>query len=239
MRIAIWIVVLMPCLLASTQAATPRFDLPGNLKLVDLPPAATPVQEVLVTLNSTDGGFPVQAQPGRNGNFVLKNLRPGRYTLNLPIPGRIVTFARGGKNLSPDGFRLVTGGGPPLRIVVSLKTSDLFVKVQGLPAEGSDATALLAPADPYLTLRVSCYSLALNGAETVFRHLPPGRYRVFIVNSRFQSKVAAYAPRFPDFLKNRATPVEVLSEGEAEATAEYIEGNTIQKAIRQTGPIHK
>jgi hypothetical protein len=56
---------------------------------------------------------------------------------------------------------------------------------------------------------------------------------------RFQScmgKAAAYAPRFPDFLKNRATTVEVLDEGEAKATATYVDGETVQQAIRQAGP---
>lgn len=236
MGVTILTLALMSCVLANAKAATPRFDLRGNLKLVDLPPQATPVEGVLVSLRPLEGGFSVQAQPGHNGNFVLKNLRPGRYALNLPIPGRIVTFVRGRQNLRPDGFRL-SGGGPPLRIMVSLKVSNLFVTVQGLPEDGNHVSALLAPADTYLTLRSSCYSLALKGTETVFRRIPPGRYRIFIIDSRFQSKVSAYAPRFPDFLKNQATPVEVLTEGEAKATAKYIERKAIQQAIRQAGPI--
>jgi hypothetical protein len=44
-------------------------------------------------------------------------------------------------------------------------------------------------------------------------------------NDSFQSDVAAYAPRFPDFLKNRATPVEVSEQGETKATATYVDGN--------------
>jgi hypothetical protein len=68
--------------------------------------------------------------------------------------------------------------------------------------------------------------------------VPPGRYRIFIVDSQFQSDVAAYAPRFPDFLKDKATPVEVTEEGETEATATYVDGETIKQAVRQAGPIH-
>jgi hypothetical protein len=237
MRVAIWTLALMSCVLVNAPGASPAFSLRGNLKLVDLPPAATPVEAMLVTLRPLDGGFSAQVQPDRSGNFVLKNLRPGRYALMLPMPGCIVPFARGGQALSPDGFRLAAGGEPPLRIVVSLKSSDLFVKVLGLPSGGGSFTALLAPADPRLTLQFSCYSLTLNGAEVTFRHVPTGKYRIFIIDSKFQSKVAAYAPRYPDFLKNQATPVEVLSEGTAKATATYVDGNAIRQAIRQAGPI--
>jgi hypothetical protein len=50
-------------------------------------------------------------------------------------------------------------------------------------------------------------------------------------NDSFQSDVAAYAPRFPDFLKNRATPVEVSEQGETKATATYVDGEIIKQAV--------
>jgi len=62
--------------------------------------------------------------------------------------------------------------------------------------------------------------------------VPPGKYRIFIVDSQFQSDVAGYAPNFPDFLKDRATPVEVREEGETEATAKYVDGETVKLALR-------
>jgi len=86
-------------------------------------------------------------------------------------------------------------------------------------------------------LRESSFLDTLTGPETEFRRVPPGRYRVFIFDSQLLSKVSAYAPRFPDFLKHQATTVEVLNKGEAKATATYVDGKTVQQAIRQAGPI--
>jgi len=71
----------------------------------------------------------------------------------------------------------------------------------------------------------------------IVRWVPPGEYRIFIVDSQFQSDVAAYAPRFADVLKDQATPVEVREEGEAEATARYVDGETVKLALRQVGSI--
>src|SRR6516165_3023296 len=70
-----------------------------------------------------------------------------------------------------------------------------------------------------------------------FRWVPPGKYRIFIVDSQFRSDVAACAPRFADFLKDQATPVEVREEGETEATGRYVDGETVKLALRQGGSI--
>jgi hypothetical protein len=82
-----------------------------------------------------------------------------------------------------------------------------------------------------------CILNTLTGPATEFRHVPPGRYRIFIFDSQLLSKVSAYAPRFPDFLKNQAPAVEVLNKGEAKATATYVDGKTVRQAIQRAGPI--
>jgi hypothetical protein len=58
-----------------------------------------------------------------------------------------------------------------------------------------------------------------------------------MVDEEFQSDVAAYAPRFPDFLKDQATPVEASEEGVTEVTATYVDRETIKRAIREAGPL--
>ena len=74
--------------------------------------------------------------------------------------------------------------------------------------------------------------------KATFRNVPPGRYRIFILDAQFQQDVSAYAPRFPDFLKNEVTLVEVSdSGGLTEATATYLTGAAIKEAIRQVGPL--
>ena len=221
-----------------TGRTPPTFDLPGYLELVDRPAEATSVEAMMVSLHPLVLDYDVEARPDRDGKFVLKNVKPGRYSLTLPFSGRIRTFAIGSKELAPDGFRLDSSDARPLQIVVSLKTSILSVKVRGFPSQRGDIVAMLAPADPYLTLRESCSFNTLAEPWTTFRWVPPGKYRIFIVDSLFQSVVAVYAPRFPDFLKDQATPVEVREEGETEATARYVDGETVKLALRQAGSIH-
>lgn len=251
MRFAGCAVVLMACGLASgrprahrftgrhtVNSVPPTFDLPGRLELVDQPPEATPVEAMMVTLHPLVLDYEIQARPDRDGKFVLKNLKPGRYSLTLPFPGRIRTFAVGSNELAPDGFELDSSDVRPLRIIVSPKTSILSVRVRGFPSQRGDTVVLLAPADPHLTLRESCSSNTLTELQTTFQWVPPGKYRIFVVDSQFQSEVAAYAPRFPDFLKDQATPVEVREEGKTDATATYVNSETIKQAVRQAGPLH-
>lgn len=133
MRFACCTVALVACALASGQTP-PTFDLPGSLELVDLPPEATPVEAMMVSLRPLVLGYEIQAWPDRNGKFVLKNVKPGRYSLTLPFPGRIRTFAIGSKELAPDGFELNSSDVGSLRIVVSEKTTKVSVKVGGYPA---------------------------------------------------------------------------------------------------------
>jgi hypothetical protein len=221
---------------ASAQTGS-SFNLRGTIELVDLPPQATPIEAMLVSFHPLAPGYEIQAQPDRDGKFLLKNVKPEHYSLMLPFPGSIRSFTSGSKELAPDGFELSSSDRGPLRIVVSLKTSTLAVDARGLPVASGILVVLLVPADPYLTLRLSCTYNRLTGSQTTFRFVPLGKYRVFLADEKFQSDIAAYAPRFPDFLKNYSTPVEVSEEGEAKATATYVDGETITQAVRNAGPI--
>ena len=237
MRFACCTAALAACIFVNDQKA-PTFDLPGSLELVDLPAQATPVEAMMVSLHPLVLGYEIQAWPDRNGKFVLKNVKPGRYSLTLPFPGRIRTFAIGSKELAPDGFELNSSDVGSLRIIVSEKTTKVSVRVRGLPSRHTGTAALMSPADPYLTLRESCISNALTEPWTTFTFVPLGKYRILIIDKEFQSDVAAYAPRFPDFLKDQAAPVDASEEGETEITATYVDRETIQRAIREAGPVH-
>ena len=90
-----------------TGRTPPTFELLGYLELVDRPPEATPVEAMMVSLHPLVLDYDVQARPDRDGKFVLKNVKPGRYSLTLPFPGRIRMFAIGSKELArwvPIGF---------------------------------------------------------------------------------------------------------------------------------------
>jgi hypothetical protein len=237
MRIACSLVVLTlcGCLIAQTQ---PLFDLSGKLELVDAPSDATPVEAMLVTLHPLGGGYNIQANADRDGAFVLRRVNAGRYALELPFPGRIISFAKGSEELAPDGFTVSSSGGDTLRILVSLKTVEVSVEATGLPSAPGKRVVVLAPADSHLTLRQSCIYNALVEPRTKFRHVPPGEYRVFVVDPESVSDVAIYAPRFHDFLRNYAKAFEVSSERETKATAIYVDHETIGQAVREIGSVH-
>jgi hypothetical protein len=238
MRIACSLVVLMicGCLIAQAQSV---FDVYGKLELVDLPPNATPVEAMLITLHPLGVGhvLPPQANPDRDGAFVLRRVTAGRYALELPFPGRIINFAKGSEKLAPDGFAVSSSDGDTLRIVVSLKTAEVSVEVLGVPSEPGKRVVVLAPADALLTLRESCFSNALREPRTKFRYISPGEYRAFVVDTESANDVAVYAPRFPKFLRDRAMPFKVSAEVETKATATYVDPDTIRQAVREIGPV--
>jgi hypothetical protein len=229
-----WVLVLFGALTAGAQSV-PNVDLPGILELVDKPPAATPVEAVSIAFRSLDRGELVWAQPDRDGNFILKGLSQGRYALEIPMPGRIRTFANGSKALNPAGFELKQGENGPLRIVVSLKTSEVSVKVRGLPSHGGPIVALLSPADPYLTLRGSSSLNTLSAQHTQFRYVPPGEYRLFVVDSQFANKIASNV-RLRDALKHKAALVKVRENRGSKITANYLTAEEVQQAIRKAEP---
>jgi len=211
------------------------FDLAGVLQLVDAPPEATPVEALSFRIHPLAGGFEVQADPDAQGRFVLRNVKPGRYSLTFPMPGRLVGFSVGSKELSPTGFELGASYPGALSIVVSMKYTSVKVKVLGLEEGRNNATALLVPADDRLTLRESCFSNRLTSSDTIFRFMALGKYRVLILDSKYLQDVSAFAPRDPEFLGRYSAAVDASSGSDVTVTASYIEDGVIEAAIRATG----
>lgn len=195
----------------------------GVLKLVDRPTEATPVEALNFRLHPLTGGFDLEARPDREGKFSVSNVKPGRYSLVIPMPGRVESFTGGSGELAPEDFE----PSGPLTLVISMKSGDVSVNVQGLPLGRTDIVALLVPADNRLTLRESCYLNTLSGTQTTFRFVPPGHYRVLVLDALYQQQAAAIAPRAPDFLKAEATSIEAPGS----ATATYINPAIVKAAI--------
>lgn len=224
-------VVLFGCLGVSGQNDS-AFDLQGILELVDQPSDPTPVEALTFRLHPLSGGFDIEARPNRDGEFTV-NLHTGRYALIFPMPGRVQTFALGSTELSPQEFELSSGRAGPLRLVVSMKTGEVAVSVRGISSGRSDVVAALVPADNRLTLRESCYSNGVTDSQTAFRFVPTGGYRILVVDVQLLESVTMYATRFPDFLKNEATPVEVPASGQVAVTATYVDSATVKEAIQR------
>jgi hypothetical protein len=223
------------CSLPLPAQSGEAFDLPGVLRLVDKPPEATPVDALSFRIHPLAGGFDIQAQPDKDGKFILRHVHPGRYSLTFPMPGRLEVFAIGQQALAPDNFELTSQNSSALSIIVSMKTARVIVKVQGVESGLHDAVALLVPAEDHLTLRESCYSLQLTAPEAVFPFVPPGKYRVLVFNTKYSSDVAAYAPRSAEFLADHSVTIEASSDKNVSATASYVPNEIIENAIRLAG----
>lgn len=224
----------LACLPLIAQSAS-TFDVAGTLNLIDRPPEATPVEALTFQIHPLSAGFDFSATPNKDGRFVLRNVQPGRYSLVFPMPGRIEVFAIGARQLAPEDFELSSNDPGPISVVVSMKSATVAVRVLGVLSGRSDAIALLVPADNRLTLRESCYSKGLSGPETVFRFVPPGKYRLLVFNSKYVRDVSAFAPRVRSFLGREGVDVDASPEHDATATVSFIKDETVEAAIREAG----
>ena len=208
------------------------FNIAGTLRLTDRPPEATPVEALSFRIHPLDGGFDVTAQPDSQGRFLLKNVKPGHYELEFPMPGRLEVFAIGQRDLAPGDFALTSDDNEILSIVVSMRSATVKVNVRDPGRIQNDAIALLVPADDRLTLRHSCFSQRLNERETTFQFVPPGKYRVLVFNSKYTSEVAAYAPRFDDFLDRKSVAIEADWKEAVTASPDFVNDEDVESAIR-------
>jgi hypothetical protein len=207
----------------------PRINISGTLELVDTPRSFTPVEFLAVTIQPPNGGYRFDAQPDHDGNFTLKNVRPGRYSLHLPFPSRVQTFAIGSKSFMPDGFELEAGEIGPMRIVVSLKTAVLSVGIAGIPDMHPTLFAVVYPADPYLMPPDSGIGNPVSGHQTQYRFLSPGEYTLFVADEDFQWALTSPAVR--NALKDKATAVQVRDDSETKVTTTYLTPDAVRQAI--------
>jgi hypothetical protein len=178
------------------------------------------------------------AQPDRNGYFKIDSAPPGRYSLILPVPARITSLLSSSAAPDPAHIQIGTVAADDWRITLSLRTAAVSVSIRGAPANHGELAALLCPDDAWLTLRESCQLNtipanpldAFAGGRTVFRYIPCGRYRLFIVDSRFSGSVAERAPHFPNFLAGEAAPVDAL-QGDTHVSAKYLASDEMERAI--------
>jgi hypothetical protein len=225
-----WIAVVGTALVLviSSQAV----NLNGSLVLVDTTHDTTPVDALSVAIHSPTTFVMYRAQPDHDGQFELKDVRPGHYRLELGVPSRLKTFTIGGKEVSPADFEVSPDTHGPVRIVLSMKVGTLTVKVEGAP-NNARLTAVLAPHDEFLTLNSQFTNPVVAGA-TQLRFLPPGRYLLFVVDTDLSNDIATDA-RLRDALKEHAAATEVLADENTTATGRYISRQVIDEGKRPAG----
>jgi len=219
------------CFLLLIATALQAADIAGKLIIVDGGPDNTPVELLDVRIRPLDGNAEVSATPNKLGDFVLRDVRPGHYKLRLSMPARITDFEQGSQPANPLDFEVRSQDTRRLSLQLSVADSDVLVEVAGWQS-GSDFVAILAPADPMLSLQESCYVNKLSSDKTRFQFLPLGRYRLFIVDSRFQKDVAKYGPRLPNFLTSEAVSVNAPFKAQISVTAKYIDSQMVEEAVR-------
>lgn len=207
------------------------FTVEGSLHLIDGTPDSTPVEALAFQIHPLAGGPDLPAQPDRNGEFVLSNVRAGRYSLTFPMPGHLRVFAIGAEEVSPSDFQFDSDHQGPLSIVVSMQSTTIDLNVAGLRTDQTDAIALLVPSDDRLTLRTSCFSIQLTGPEASFPFVAIGKYRVLVFNGKYGQEVSAYAPRIGTFLSNESVIVEASPGKNSRASASFIPDETVEAAI--------
>lgn len=163
---------------------------------------------------------------------------PGRYELDVPVPGRIRKLTNGTRTVPPRDFELSRDDVGRMLIVVSLKTASLSVEVRGLPSDVGDVAALLFPDDPYITRVGSGKVNPVSARHVEFQYVAPGRYRLFVVDSLCEGDVA-YHPRLRDALATNATRIDVSGVGKTRASATYLDRKRLRDAIRQIEPVER
>lgn len=227
---SLWAFGWLACAAVGAQTR-PVLDVPCKLELTDVDQDSNPMGSVAITIRAADGPMRVTGKPDRDGNVVLRRVPEGRYALDLAFAGRILTFTAAAQHLNPLDFELREGAAGPLHIVVSLKVADLTIEVHDLPTPIPTGAfvALLFPADPYLALNHAKFTYAVREPEVEAGSLTPGKYLLFIVESRFSNDLGRAEVR--EALKDRATPVEVLPNGETRIVSSPMDADTVQHAI--------
>lgn len=212
-------------------------DLSGHVQVVGGDKDTTPNEAFDVAIRNVENKNVVRAKMDHDGNFTMKGVLPGRYELDLPFPGRFISAIIAGTSLALPTLLVGSSLDGPLNLVVTVETSGVALVAEGLPRSG-EFVAILAPADPFLTLRNSCYAASLLDSRADFKFIPPGTYRVFVVDRSVASAVSAYAPRVPDFLRDQSRPINVIADAPGRVTATYIEEAIVRDAVRRAGPLN-
>jgi hypothetical protein len=199
----------------ASVALSAGFDQPGTIRLDS--------QEIVdltgfsVSLQPVDPDIPAPfAQASAGGNFVLFNVMPGRYTLNVPLrPGFYLKAAQLGEQDVLDIPLDLTGGSAgALRILLGTSPGELSGVVTGQdlsPASGAWVVLIPETAKRRALAQFYRQTTTSDAGRYTLSNVPPGRYKLFaweqIENSAWMD---------PDVLKpveSKGVAVEVKEGG--------------------------
>src|ERR1039458_4856416 len=208
-------------------------DLKGSLQFDsdDHPP----LENGQISLAPMDGPFFVpqpRAQLDKDGAFTLTGVLPGRWRLIVSVPGFAKSVSLAGQPVSPDGFQVGAGAAGPLRIVMGSKLADVHVEVAGA-APDRQVSAVIFPEDSdRLGAGLERAGSAMGTGRIEFGAMPPGRYRVFAIDSPNPWPIL----QRPDWLKaleSRSAAINVPEGGRVSTTVETIPRDELMRALEE------
>ena len=208
-------------------------DLKGSLQFDsdDHPP----LENGQISLAPMDGPFFVpqpRAQLDKDGAFTLTGVLPGRWRLIVSVPGFAKSVSLAGQPVSPDGFQVGAGAAGPLRIVMGSKLADVHVEVAGA-APDRQVSAVIFPEDSdRLGAGLERAGSAMGTGRIEFGAMPPGRYRVFAIDSPNPWPIL----QRPDWLKaleSRSAAIDVPEGGRVSTTVETIPRDELMRALEE------
>lgn len=197
------------------------------------PQPSSNLQSVRITLTPVEGvsfGPLPNAAVAADGSFVLRNVVPDRYRVNVNRPpGTYLKSILVGQQESLDGIVDFTGGGA-LEIVFGANGAQVTGSVQtsnGDPAAGATVTLVAVGA---MQGRTDLFRTAMSdqNGQFTFRDLAPGEYKVFAWED-----LEPGASQDPDFrrpFESKAAPLKLAEAASESLQLKLITADEIAKA---------
>jgi len=193
----------------------------------------TPLENAQISLAPIDGPYftpQPSAQLDKDGAFALSGVLPGRWRLIVSVPGFVKSVSLAGEPVSPYRIQIGAGAAGPLRIVMGSKLADVRVEVAGAAAD-REISAVIFPEDSdRLGAGLERAGSAMGTGRIEFGAMPPGRYRVFAIDSPNPWPIL----QRPDWLKaleSRSAAIDVPEGGRAGTTVETIPRDELIRAL--------
>ena len=176
---------------------------------------------------------PPQSQPQQDGAFIIENVRPGSYSINIFVgahAGYVKSIRFGDSDVSDGELTLTQGSTGPLNIVVGTDGGQIQGTIQtetGAPA--ARGTVWLFPvADPPGRRDLVKQAGTDGQGNFKFQNVAPGGYKVFAWGESAPDEV--YVPEFRKVLERHAASVTVQPNGQATVQVQIIPADEVETA---------
>jgi hypothetical protein len=161
-----------------------------------------------------------QSEDEESGNFVLKNLLPGNYSIDVTASDYVVSVQSGLIDVLRDGLTVSAGAPPELKIVLGAGGGTLACTIEGLAAKETALVVLVRKHDSTNLIQTQT---AQAEARAMFYPLAPGQYTVYAWPAT--REVEYRSPTALAALAAYGVPVEIQEGSDAEVTVKLAPGD--------------